>query len=515
MHLHGGSLVARLALPALAGLAAGATLDAGPAPSRQESAYTIYSAGERRTLPFQAGATHLVALDTLAELFGFSVREDLLVEGVVGGLTITTSGERVLLIPGQSWAQVSGEVRSLSGQVEGERGAWRVPVDFLSRALGPATGVAIEVRRASRIIVVGDIRVPAVSGRVERFGDLGRLVLDIRPATPHTVTRSGDVLTVQFDAEALDMGAITGAAPEFVASTQVVGTALVVGLGPDAATASADPDQDDSRLSIDFGPPEAAEPPAGPPPVDPADPPVVDVATPGVVRTVIIDPGHGGTDAGARGPGGLTEKDVTLQVALQLKAAIESRIGLRVVLTRDDDERVPLERRSALANNNKADLFISLHANASFNASVAGAQVLSLSVDDYAARAPSRMADGRQATFLGGGTRLIEAVPWDLAQLPHADRSAALAAILVRRLLEQGVPMHAPEPDRRPIRVLVGTNMPAVQIEMGFLSNAEEERALRSGDRRAAIVEAIVAAIAEVRRGIPQATGDGEGGGRR
>jgi N-acetylmuramoyl-L-alanine amidase len=509
LRLRPATIHARLAILAIAGLVTGIAPDARPL--RQDAgAYTVYTVGERRALPFTAGATHMVSLDQLAQLFAFSVREDLLVEGEVGGLTITTTGQRILLIPGQSWAQVSGEVRSLSGQVEGERGAWRVPIDFLSRALGPATGVPIEVRRASQIIVVGDIRVPAVSGRIDRLGDIGRLVLDVRPATPHTVARSGDQLTVRFEAEALDMGAIAGAAPDFVTATQVVGSALVISLGPEAVTFTADDDQDDSRLALDFGAPAVVA--TDVPPADlPADPPVVDLAPPGVIRTIVIDPGHGGADGGARGPGGAIEKDVTLQVALQLKAAIESRMGLRVVLTRDGDETVPLERRSALANNNKADLFLSLHANASFNSAVAGVQVVSLSDEDYAARAPSLPGAPNQVTVLGGGTRLIDAVPWDLAQLPHAGRSGVLAAILVRQLLQQGVALLDAEAGQRPLRVLVGTNMPAVQLELGFLTNPDDERALRTGDRRGTIVEAIVAAIAEVRRGIPEPPAEGGG----
>jgi N-acetylmuramoyl-L-alanine amidase len=275
-------------------------------------------------------------------------------------------------------------------------------------------------------------------------------------------------------------------------------------------TFTADDDQDDSRLALDFGAPAVVA--TDVPPADlPADPPVVDLAPPGVIRTIVIDPGHGGADGGARGPGGAIEKDVTLQVALQLKAAIESRMGLRVVLTRDGDETVPLERRSALANNNKADLFLSLHANASFNSAVAGVQVVSLSDEDYAARAPSLPGAPNQVTVLGGGTRLIDAVPWDLAQLPHAGRSGVLAAILVRQLLQQGVALFDAEAAQRPLRVLVGTNMPAVQLELGFLTNPDDERALRTGDRRGAIVEAIVAAIAEVRRGIPEPPAEGGG----
>lgn len=489
----------------MTGLGAGMVLFASPLTHAQDQgSYTIYAAGSRRALPFRAGATDTVALDQIAELFQFNVREDLLVEGVVGGLTITTTGERILLIPGQSWAQVAGDVRSLSGPVEGERGSWRVPIDFLSRALGPATGTAIQVRRGSRLIVVGAVRVPSVTGRIERLTESGRLVLDIQPATPHTVTRQGNQLILQFDAEALDVGAITGSAPEFVGAPRATGPSLVVDLGPQAAVFQVEDHRDEARLSIEFMAAPPTEPVLAPTAPAAPDSPVVELAPDGVVRTVIIDPGHGGTDEGARGAGGAIEKQLTLQVARQIKTALESRLGLRVLLTRDSDDAVPLDRRSALANNSKADLFISLHADASHSSAVSGAQVISLSVDDYPGRAAVTSRGGRIAT-LGGGTRNVDAVPWDLAQLPHASRSVTLGRVLVRRLLEQGVPLFSPDADQQPLRVLVGTNMPAVLVEMGFLTHPEDERALRAGDRRNAIVEAVVLAITELRNGIPSA----------
>src|SRR5204863_6418640 len=83
------------------------------------------------------------------------------------------------------------------------------------------------------------------------------------------------------------------------------------------------------------------------------------------IRTITVDPGHGGDDEGVKGAAGAKEKDLTLSVARRLKAALEGRLGIRIILTRDDDRNVPIDERTAVANNNKADLFISLHANGS------------------------------------------------------------------------------------------------------------------------------------------------------
>ena len=200
------------------------------------------------------------------------------------------------------------------------------------------------------------------------------------------------------------------------------------------------------------------------------------------MRTIVIDAGHGGAEEGARGPGGTLEKDVTLSVARRLKAALEARLGLRVILTRDRDEAVALDERAAVANNNKADMFLSLHANASVRASAGGAEVFYLSLADYGDEA-QRVAqgEGEALPVFGGGTRDIEVILWEMAQARYIEQSALLA-----RMIESGlrarVPMSPRAIQQAPFRVLVGANMPAVLVEMGFISNPEQEKQLASDD---------------------------------
>ena len=121
----------------------------------------------------------------------------------------------------------------------------------------------------------------------------------------------------------------------------------------------------------DTAPPPADHDAGEPPP--PELPAIVPTAP--SLRTLVIDAGHGGDDLGAKGAGGTTEKDVTLAVARRLKGAVEARLGLRVLMTRDDDRAVAVSDRTAMANNSKADMFISLHVNSSFRDAVAGATV--------------------------------------------------------------------------------------------------------------------------------------------
>ena len=126
----------------------------------------------------------------------------------------------------------------------------------------------------------------------------------------------------------------------------------------------------------------------------------------------MIDPGHGGSEDGARGPAGTLEKTITLSVARRLKGALETRLGVRVILTREGDATVGLDERAALANNNKADLFVSLHANASMRSSASGAQVFYLSLDEYGDAAQrAAHADSESLPVFGGGARDIELTP--------------------------------------------------------------------------------------------------------
>jgi N-acetylmuramoyl-L-alanine amidase len=243
----------------------------------------------------------------------------------------------------------------------------------------------------------------------------------------------------------------------------------------------------------DTSPPSPA-PPAPQPPVD-----VPPALTPpaSAIRTIAIDPGHGGEDEGVRGAQGIKEKDLALAIARRVKGVIEARLGVRVLLTRDDDRNIPLDDRTALANNNKADLFISLHANASLRRSVAGATIFSAVFDSSDTEA-ARAAPGERVPTFGGGLRDIELVPWNLAQTRHVDQSAEFATILEQQLRDR-VPLSAHAVDRAPLRVLESANMPAVLIEIGFLSNAEQEKQLALDGFQNTFVQAVYDAIVRFR----------------
>lgn len=447
----------------------------------------------------------MFALDDLARLFNVVVRED----PAAGGLTVTAGTQTIVLSAGQSLASVSGRLVSLPAAPVREGRSWYVPVDFVARALAPAIGGRLELRKPSRLILVGDIRVPHIVGRMEPLGNVARVTLDISPGTPHTVTQEGTRLTIRFEADSLDAALPATTSPELVANVRPgdAPATIALDLGPRFSsfrTVDTPGDRGTARLVIDvLAQTEAqpATPTPAPTPLPPSTetPPLIDLAPAGALRAVVIDAGHGGDENGAKGPGGTLEKQVTLNVARKLKAALEGRLGLRVILTRDSDATIGLDERAALANNNKADLFVSLHANASPRSSTSGAEVFYLSLDEYGDAAErAAHTDSESLPVFGGGSRDIELILWDMAQARYIQESASLAQS-VEASLRQRVPMSARAIQQAPFRVLVGANMPAVLVEMGFITNPAQEKQLQSDEFQNLIVQALVESISRFR----------------
>ena len=259
------------------------------------------------------------------------------------------------------------------------------------------------------------------------------------------------------------------------------------GVGPVRTTPMAS-DTGGARLVIDVFPPAAAAVPVAPAAGARIAPPVEPPAFAGstqfpTLRTLVIDPGHGGPDAGSRGASGALEKDVVLSVARRLKTTVENRLGIRVLLTRNADADVPPDERTAFANNNKADAFLSLHANASAQPTVRGAVIHYLDAEKYTAAARTPGAPkARALPVLGGGTRTIDITPWETAQIRHLSESAAFAAILDEGLRDR-VGMGPRPIEQGPFRVLVEANMPAVLIEARI---SQQQGRARQGSRRRA-----------------------------
>lgn len=449
----------------------------------------------------QADGGEMVALDDLAALFELQVREDPL----AGGLTVSRRG-RTLVMSTQGLVSSGGRLVSLPPPVKEGRG-WLVPVDFVARGLPLVLDTRAEYRRATRTLLVGEVSLPRVVVRTEAQAGTQRVTIDISPRTEHAVVQETGRLLLRFTADALDADVMPHVANDLLGAVRVLDSppAIALDLGPRFASFRASDvpvDASSTRVVIDIlgaggsAPAGTAAAPATPG-TAPGDMPALPMFEGPVsgVRTIVIDAGHGGDEQGARGPAGTLEKDVTLAVARQLKATIEARLGLRVLLTRDADQTVPLDARAALANNNKADLFVSLHANASVSPLPSGAEVFFLSLDEYGERAArDAMPDSVTVPAMGGGDRQVELILWEMAQARHLEDSAVLAD-LVERQLRARVPMSTRAIQQAPFRVLVGANMPAVLVEMGFLTNPAEEERLGSPAHQSLIVQALYDSI--------------------
>ena len=159
-----------------------------PAQQPASAPYTVVSREARRPLAVRVvGGQEMFALDDLARLFSLTIREDT----VAGALTVTAGAQTIVLSPQQPLASVAGRMISLPAAPVRDGRAWYVPVDFVSRALAPGATPRIELRKPSRLILAGDIRMPRVAARVEPLGTLTRVTVDIAPATPHSVAQDG------------------------------------------------------------------------------------------------------------------------------------------------------------------------------------------------------------------------------------------------------------------------------------------------------------------------------------
>ena len=456
----------------------------------------LLTPGTARPLPtVLVNDVEMVALDELASAFGITVREDSLTRA----LTVGWRGSTIVLTPDQSLASVGGRLLSLPAAPAQVGGRWHVPVEFIARALAPLADRRLELRKASRMVLYGDLRVPRVVVRHDTPGPQARVTVDITPATPRTVTQQANELLVRFEADAIDVALPPVVSQGIVEAIRVAddGAALAIQLGPKFGSfrsTEGSADATGTRLTIDLFP---AGEPAGPPATTAtAPPPTPPLPVPAAgLRTIVIDAGHGGDETGAKGAGGTLEKDVTLSVARRLRGAIESRLGVRVLMTRDDDRTVPLDQRAALANNNKADLFLSIHANASVRGALAGAEVFYLGAERYTEDGPREGESTAVAMpVFGGGTREIDVILWETAQAQFIERSAVFAGF-IEEALRRTVPMSPRALQQAPFRALVGAAMPAALVEVGYLSNPDQERQLRSGDYQGRLAQALLDAI--------------------
>ncbi len=221
----------------------------------------------------------------------------------------------------------------------------------------------------------------------------------------------------------------------------------------------------------------------------------------GVDRLIVvaIDPGHGGEDPGAIGPTGLREKDVVLQVALQLRDRLNALPGMRAMLTRDADFFVPLQDRVRKARRVQADLFVSIHADAFMTPTARGASVFALSQNGASSSAARWMASKENAADLVGGVNLakdplLASALLDMSTTAQIKDSLRLGGEVLGQIGQIGK-LHKGSVEQAGFAVLKAPDVPSILVETAFISNPEEEAKLRSTVYQEKLVEALSSGI--------------------
>jgi N-acetylmuramoyl-L-alanine amidase len=212
---------------------------------------------------------------------------------------------------------------------------------------------------------------------------------------------------------------------------------------------------------------------------------------------VVIDPGHGGHDNGTHGATGLLEKDVVLDVAQRLGKLLEERLGSEVIFTRSDDTYIPLEERTQIANEHKADLFLSIHANSSPYRNVAGVETYYLNFTT--SRTALDVATRENASSQRSVFELKDLLQ-KIALKDKIDESREFASRIETALYGLSVKTNTVAKNRgvkkAPFVVLIGAQMPSVLAEIGFLTNTRDESLLKKPEHRQKIAEALYKGIA-------------------
>jgi len=236
---------------------------------------------------------------------------------------------------------------------------------------------------------------------------------------------------------------------------------------------------------------------------DPREPdPTAPAKKPKVARlaTIVIDPGHGGEDPGARGRLGSSEKDITLTIAKRLKGLIDAEPDMRAVLTRDADFYVPLQVRVDKARRVKADLFVSVHADAFIRPHARGSSVFALSERRASSEAARWLAKKENEADLVGGVNIdvkdkyLAQTLLDLSQTATIDHSLRLGSAVLGELGQVNT-LHKAQVEQASFAVLKSPDIPSILVETAFISNPEEEQRLNDEAYQTQLARAILAGI--------------------
>jgi N-acetylmuramoyl-L-alanine amidase len=221
------------------------------------------------------------------------------------------------------------------------------------------------------------------------------------------------------------------------------------------------------------------------------------------IGKIVVDAGHGGHDTGTIGPNGLQEKDLVLDVALKLGKLLETRLGAEVVYTRDDDTFIPLETRTAIANKEQADLFISIHANSSSDSSARGVETYYL---NFTSSRDALEVAARENAVSEKSIHELQDLVKKIALKEKIEESREFASD-VEKSLYTGLSAKSPGLHNRgvkkaPFVVLIGANMPSILAEVSFISNPTDEKKLKTNEYRQRVAESLFKGVSKYVSGL-------------
>lgn len=447
-----------------------------------------------------------IAPDHLAALLkgAWSVKGD---RGV-----LTVNQRAVEFVRGQLRATVDGQAVTLDTATRVEGGRWLVSRDFLGKGLprlAPGVSIALPsepVREAARKPATATPTptqgtVPLEELRYRSYPTFTRIVIETGGKLAYAVVAGDEEVRVRLPGlslsrsrvEEIGDGLVQQVRLETVGDAAVLRVVLDGPAGEIKHTTLLDP----YRLVLDVYRPKDV-------------PGTAEAARNGLqpLHLIVLDAGHGGHDSGATGPSGVMEKDVVLDVTRRVARLVENGLGVKVALSRDSDVFVPLRERTNFANKQGADLFVSIHANAHPQAVSQGVETyfLSSEASDNAARQVAATENNVVQLESAASRRqgdVLKSILWDLAQSEFQEESSFMAET-VQDSMSKSLNLVSRGVKQAGFYVLGGAAMPAILIEVGFLTNRKEEKKLATPEHREALARAIYAGLAEYKRRYDQ-----------